>query len=243
SLGSNNVALFFWMHGVDFDEHVIQLDGADVASGLQNQLSYISLNPDALQDVEVKMAGIDASEQMGFGAVISAVTQSGTKQNRGSVSQLLQPQGWNGENVAGGTSTIGSTHETDVSAGGPLVRDRAWYFGAYRYYSQSNGISRTPAQISTLRALIPGFEPFNNEISGNFYFAKATATLGSGQRVEGFFQRDKSPQETASNTNGANIFKRVQGGNAVSARLLSVWRNTLTTRINASFNDKSLPYL
>src|SRR5262249_34161757 len=44
SVGTNNVALFFWMHGVDFDEHVIQLDGADVASGQQNQLSYISLN-------------------------------------------------------------------------------------------------------------------------------------------------------------------------------------------------------
>src|SRR5262249_57477641 len=90
SVGSNNVALFFWLHGVDFDEHVIQIDGADVASGVQNQLSYISLNPDALQDVEIKMAGVDASAQMGFGAAISAVTLSGTNRAKGSVSALLQ---------------------------------------------------------------------------------------------------------------------------------------------------------
>src|SRR5262245_22071852 len=243
SVGSNNVALFFWVHGVDFDEHVIQLDGADIASPQQNQLSYISLNPDTLQDVEIKMAGVDASAQMGFGAAISAVAQSGTNRTKGSVSALMQPQEWNDRNVAGGTSTIGSTYETDLSAGGPFVRDRLWYFGTYRRYNQTIGVSRTPAQIATLQALVPGFEAFSNAIQGNFYFAKATASLAPGQRVEGFFERDASPQETASVTSGASIFKRVQGGNAASARLLSVWSNALTTRINASFNDKSLPVL
>src|SRR4029453_11465834 len=99
SVGSNNLALFFWVHGVDFDEHVIQLDGADIASGQQNQLSYISLNPDALQDVEVKLAGVDASAQMGFGAAISAVAKSGTNNTKGSLSQLMQPVRWNDQNV------------------------------------------------------------------------------------------------------------------------------------------------
>src|SRR6266566_7101203 len=243
SVGSNNVALFFWIHGVDFDEHVIQIDGADVASGLQNQLSYISLNPDALQDVEVKMAGVDASAQMGFGVAINAVTQSGTNRLRGSASELLQPRGWNGQNVPGGTSTIGSTYETDLSVGGPVVRDRLWYFGAYRNYRQTTGISRTPAQIATLQALVPEFQPFNNLTSGNFSFGKATASLARGQRIEGFFERDKSPQETAQNTTAGKIAKRVQGGNAASARLLSVWGNALTTRISGSFNDKTIPVL
>jgi len=243
SVGSNNVALFFWVHGVDFDEHVIQLDGADVASGLQNQLSYISLNPDSLQDVEVKMAGVDASAQMGFGAVISAVTQSGTNRIKGSASAVMQPKGWNDQNVPGGTSTIGSLYEADLSAGGPFVFDRLWYFGTYRRLHQTTGVSRTPAQIATLQAIVPGFEPFDNVITGNFYLAKATAALARGQRVEGFFQRDFSPQETAGVTSGANIFKRVQGGNAASARLLSVWGNALTTRIDASFNDKTIPVL
>jgi len=243
SVGSNNVALFFWIHGVDFDEHVIQIDGADVASGLQNQLSYISLNPDALQDVEVKMAGVDASAQMGFGVAINAVTKSGTNRPRGSASELLQPRGWNGQNVPGGTSTIGSTYETDLAVGGPVVRDRLWYFGTYRNYRQTTGISRTPAQIATLQALVPEFQPFDNLTIGNFYFGKATASLARGQRIEGFFERDKSPQETAQNTSGGKISKRVQGGNAASARFLSVWGDALTTRISSSFNDKSLPVL
>jgi len=241
SVGSNNVALFFWVHGVDFDEHVIQIDGADVASGQQNQLSYISLDPDSLQDVEVKLAGVDASSQMGYGAAISAVTQSGTNQIKGSASVLLQPKPWNDQNVPGGSSTTSRTSETDLSLGGPVALDHLWYFGAYRRYFQSTGISRTSAQIATLQALSPGFEPFDNEIGGNFFFGKLTATLGRGQRVEGFFERDNSPQETASNTTAGNYFKRIQGGNAASVRLLSVWDQSLTTRLNVSYNDKSLP--
>src|SRR5262245_66396641 len=105
---------------------------------------------------------------MGVGAASSAVSQSGTNHIKGSVSSLLQPQEWNDQNVAGGTSTIGSTYELDLSAGGPFVRDRLWYFGTYRRYNQTTGVSRTPAQIATLRALVAGFEPFNNEIQGNF---------------------------------------------------------------------------
>jgi hypothetical protein len=241
SVGSNNVALFFWVHGVDFDEHVIQLDGADVASGQQNQLSYVSLNPDSLQDVQVRMAGADASAQMGFGAAISAVTQSGTNTTKGSLSLLGQPQSWNGQNVSGGTSTTSSIYETDGSLGGPLMRNRLWYFGTYRRYQQSTGVSRTPAQIATLQALVPGFQPFNNEINGNFYFAKATVALAAGHRIESFFQRDKSVQDTAGVTSGSDVFKRIQGGNAASARLLSVWGSMLTTRVNWSFNDKALP--
>jgi carboxypeptidase family protein len=243
SVGSNNVALFFWVHGVDFDEHVIQIDGADVASGLQNQLSYISLNPDALQDVEVKMAGVDASSQMGYGVAINAVTQSGTNRLKGSASQLFQPRGWNDQNVPGGTSTIGSTYETDLAVGGPIVRDRFWYFGTFRNYHQATGVSRTAAQVATLQALVPGFKPFDNVSGGNFYFGKATASLARGQRIEGFFERDKSPQDTAGVTSGAPVLKRVQGGNAASARLLSVWGNAITTRISGSYNDKSLPVL
>jgi hypothetical protein len=241
SVGSNNLALFFWVHGVDFDEHVIQLDGADVASGQQNQLSYISLNPDALQDVEVKLAGVDASQQMGFGVVINAVTQAGTNRTKGSVSQLLQPQGWNDQNVSGGTSTTSSIYQTDISLGGPIVRDRLWYFGTYRRYQQTTGVSRTPAQIATLRALQPSFESFDNVIDGNFYFVKATASLAPGQRVEGFFERDKSPQEFAGTTSGAPVTKRIIGGNAASARLQSVWSQAFTTRVNASYNDKNIP--
>jgi len=241
SVGTNNVALFFYVHGVDFDEHVIQIDGADVASGQQNQLSYISLNPDALQDVEIKLAGVDASSQMGYGAAISAVTRSGTNQIKGSVSQLFQPKRWNDQNVPGGSSTTSRTYETDLSIAGPIAPDRLWYFGTYRRYSQSTGISRTPAQITTLRALAPGFEPFDNVIGGNFYFGKLTATLDRQQRVEGFFERDNSPQEISSNTTAGNFFKRIQGGNAASARLLSVWGQALTTRLNLSYNDKSVP--
>jgi len=241
SVGSNNVALFFYVHGVDFDEHVIQLDGADVASGQQNQLSYISLNPDALQDVEIRLAGVDASSQMGYGAAISAVARSGTNQVHGSVSQLLQPKQWNDQNVPGGSSTTSRTDQTDMSLGGPVALDHLWYFGAYRRYSQSTGISRTSAQIATLQALSQGFGPFDNAIGGNFFFGKLTATLRRGQRVEGFFERDNSPQETASNTTAGNYFTRIQGGNAASARLLSVWGQALTTRLNVSYNDKSLP--
>jgi hypothetical protein len=50
--GSNKI--FYYLHGADFSSLVLQIDGADMASTLQNLNSYINLSDEAIQDTLVK---------------------------------------------------------------------------------------------------------------------------------------------------------------------------------------------
>ena len=59
-----------------------------------------------------------------------------------------QPFRWNGNNArkAGsgnyaGTPTIIQVRQLDAVVGGPLDRDRVWFFGSARYSNLSDGIS------------------------------------------------------------------------------------------------------
>ena len=68
---------FYYLHGADFSSLVLQLDGADIASTLQNTSGYVNLSTEAIQDVQVKTGAVDAATPIGAGAVMSVVTQSG----------------------------------------------------------------------------------------------------------------------------------------------------------------------
>ena len=125
-------------------------------------------------------------------------------------------------------------------AGGPLLRNKAWFFGAYRYTNSSLGVSRTPAQLANLEALVPGFEPLTMDTEASYFFAKATVQFSALQRLEGFWQRDHSPEIAVAPTWGGKFLERDFGGIAVGARLASVWSNSLATRITLSFNNKGI---
>jgi hypothetical protein len=237
---------FYYLHGADFSSLVLQIDGADVASTLQNANSYINLSSEAIQDVQVKTGAIDASTPIGAGAVVSVVTPSGTNQLRGAAGVVYQNDAWNGDNDPTGTSAAFGIVQPDASLGGPLAHDRVWFFGAYRYTNNSLGVSRTSAQLTNLRALVPGFEPLTIDTDASYYFAKVTAQLRQSHRLDGFWQRDRSPEMFVGANWGGKFLERGFGGIGTAARLSSVWNNSLTTRVNVSFNNKGigggLPY-
>ena len=231
---------FYFLHGADFSSLVMQVDGADMASTLQNTNTYISLSTEALQDVQIKTGAVDASTPIGAGAVMNVVTQSGTNRLKGAAGFVYQGESWNGTNAPGGTSAGFEIFQPDASVGGPIGRNRLWYFGAYRYTNNSIGISQTAAQLANLRALVPGYEVLTSDSQASYYFGKVTAQLTPSHRLEGFWQRDHSPENFVGPTSASRFFARDFGGIGTSARLSSVWTNTLTTRVGVSFNNKGI---
>ena len=232
--------VFYYLHGADSSSLVMQIDGADVASTLQNTNAYINLSTEAIQDVQIKTGAVDASTPIGAGAVMSIVTQSGTNRLGGAAGFAYQAEGWNGHNAPGGTSNAFRIFQPDASLGGPLRPDRAWFFGAYRYTNNSLSISRTATQLANLRALVPGFQPMTSDSEANYYFAKVTAQLMPAHRLEGFWQRDHSPENAVGPNWGGEFLARDFGGIATGLRLASVWQRSFTTRVNVSFNNKGI---
>src|SRR5947207_1779283 len=149
----------YFGHGTEHFAHVIQLEGA-IASNYQDaQVTYVAMGADMVEDVQVKTGGVDASAPMGTGLNINVITKSGGNVFKGSGAYALQPNGFNGNNVdtctpsagchpgttaAGGTPTTAIVRQFDGGLGGPLVRDKTWFFGSVRRADLEAGISRTP---------------------------------------------------------------------------------------------------
>jgi Carboxypeptidase regulatory-like domain/TonB dependent receptor len=236
--GSNKV--FYYLHGADFSSLVLQIDGADMASTLQNANVYINLSDEAIQDTQVKTGAVDAATPIGAGAIVSMVTRSGTNQLKGSAGVVFQHAGWNANNAPGGTSNGFEIVQPDASLGGPVLRDKAWFFGAYRYTNNSLEVSRTPTQIANLRALVPGFEPLTMDTEASYFFFKGTAQLTPLHRLEGFWQRDHSPEIFVGPNWAGKFLRRGFGGIGTGFRLASAWDDSLMTRATVSFNNKGI---
>jgi hypothetical protein len=232
----NNDKLIY-VHGADQAANVVQLDGADITNASRSGVSYISLNTDAIDDIQIKTAGVDAASPLGLGGIINIATASGTNRLKGAVTVFGQPLAWNGSNTPGGTSSTVEQLQIDASAGAPIVKDKVWGFGAYRFSDITTGVSRTPAELDVLRALIPGYAPFDSENRAHFWFAKITTRLSPAHQIFGFYQEDTNPVLVATPT--AEFRSRESlGGSAASFRINSAWSGRLTTRFAASFNDK-----
>ena len=232
----NNERMFF-VHGADLNANIVQIDGADVSPTLGSAIRHVGLSTDAVDDVQIKTAGVDASAPLGVGGIINIATASGTNRAKGAATVSHQPRAWNASNTPGGTSAIVAQTQADVSLGAPVVKDHLWAFGAYRYTDATSGVSRTPEQLAAMRALVPGYRPADSISDGHFWFGKLSAQPHAAHQITGFYQYDMNPVWRASAT-GENPSGDRTGGIGTSARLSSVWSNRLTTRLGASYNGK-----
>jgi Carboxypeptidase regulatory-like domain/TonB dependent receptor len=232
----NNERLFS-VHGADASANVVQIDGADVTPSFGSSIRYVNLSTDAIDDIQIKTAGVDASSPLGIGGIINIATTSGTNTVRGLATVLVQPREWNSSNTPGGTSNTIDQTQADLSLGAPVRRDRLWAFAAYRYADITSGASRTASQLDALRGLVPGFTPFDATNTAHFWFAKVTAQFSPAHQMTGFYQYDVNPALVVDPI-GVNPSLEALGGSGASVRLSSIWSNRLTTRAGVSYNDK-----
>src|SRR6266852_4458279 len=131
----------YFLRGTENENHVIQIDGGDVGSFEQNWPGFFArLNTEAISDTQVKTAGVDAASPLAVGMVINIATPSGTNQLRGSAAAVYTAKAWNGDNNPGGTPVAARVFQPDVAVGGPVVKDRGWFFASMRYTNRSTGV-------------------------------------------------------------------------------------------------------
>ncbi len=175
---TNNQAPVFYVHGSGIVSESTLMDGADMTSAINPWLGYTGLPTDTVADVQLKTSGLDASAPLGMGLAANVITKSGTNALHGSGTYTLAPGSWVGNNVTGGTASSAGINQPEFALGGPIVSDKAWFFGSYRYRGGFLGINRPAAQVTAMQALSPGFVPFNNDFNNaNIIFVKMDAKL------------------------------------------------------------------
>src|SRR6266850_2911055 len=151
-------------------ERRTSLDGADVTDPYGGDIFAVNLNYDAIQDVEVKALGAEASDGSSMvGQYMNIVTKSGGNNFHGSAALFVIPQGLNGSNVEGIPVNRREDYQPDLTLGGPIVRDNVWFFSAYRRVQTDQTFNNAAVPVQR---------------RGNLWFAKVTAQLHTDHRVQ-----------------------------------------------------------
>ena len=132
--------------GSSASENRYIVDGAETTN-LQNGVSGKMLVTDFLEQVQVKSSGDDAEFGGSTGAVINVVTKSGSNRFRGDVLTYYNSDGLDSNYrktlrldpsnsrvadmpLRGGLYT---RWEPGFGIGGPLIKDKLWFYGSYLY--------------------------------------------------------------------------------------------------------------
>jgi hypothetical protein len=114
------------------------IDGVDITDMSATGASPMYYDFDMLQEMQVTTGGADASQQTG-GVGINFVTRSGTNRFKGSGRIYNVNDAFEADNVtdeiraqgAGSGAPIQNINDFGFEVGGPIKRDKLWYWGSY----------------------------------------------------------------------------------------------------------------
>lgn len=137
----------FGIHGSRFDDNVPVMNG--LAQRLQGGAVFV-FNSLTFQEVVVETGGMSAERSTG-GVQMNIVPKDGGNIFSGSFSTSHSRPSWQADNLTdelrrrglGFSSSLKQHYDTGGAIGGPIVRDRLWFFNAYRFggnqqYQQGN---------------------------------------------------------------------------------------------------------
>src|SRR5438876_585932 len=118
-------------NGARADDINYNLDGGS------NQDHYTNVNnpfpnPDALEEFSVQTNSYSAEYGRGAGAIVNVVTKSGTNQLHGSAFEFLRNGDLNARNFFAPTHDFLKRNQFGGSLGGPIKKDRLFFFGTYQ---------------------------------------------------------------------------------------------------------------
>jgi hypothetical protein len=133
--------------------NAIRIDGVGVndpfgleSNNLPTERQPVSM--DAIEEINIDLANYDTTISGGTGAVVNAVTKSGTNEFHGTVYYTLRDKDWVREDLNGVKFNGFNEEETyGGTFGGPLIKDRLFFFANYEKYSRTapgTSLTETP---------------------------------------------------------------------------------------------------
>jgi hypothetical protein len=210
--------------GLAYD-NVFLVDGVDVNDNVFGQPNGLFIE-EGIQEVQVLTSGIGAEYGRFAGGVVNIVTQSGGNLFSGSFRTNLSNSAWSTETPferAKGTSRASKLSPTyEGVAGGPVLRDRLWYFGGAR-------VERT----TTANLLPQTGITYAGRNNNRRYEGKLTAALAPGHTLQGTFIDSRTDQYAVSHPN--SIDPRALTTPRTNNRLgVATWRGVIAGRAFAT---------
>ncbi len=128
-------------YGSNWESSMYQLDGVDM-SNPEIGSAWLYINPEVFAEVEILGIGAPAEYGQFTGAVVNIITKSGGNRFEGSLNYYGQFQKLTSDNNPRDPKEYFSYnrdkfYDASFSLGGPLIKDRLWFFGSYQRYEDS----------------------------------------------------------------------------------------------------------
>src|SRR5437867_3942394 len=148
------------------------LDGVDNISYSSSyrgeNVQIVQPTIEALQEFKIQTNAYSAEFGRGSGAVINAVVRSGTNSMRGSVYEFLRNDALDANNFFsnkfGAPKPVRQRNQFGGALGGPLVKNKLFWFGDYEGLREHEGVPQTRALPGTFEKAglfaTPVFDPF-----------------------------------------------------------------------------------
>ena len=138
-----------WVNGTQPNSNATRIDGAvSVNIWLPHHVGYVS-SAETIDTVNVSSNSFDADQGMAGGAATTLVTKSGTNQLRGSVFWFRNQENFNANTLL---NNFGNLPKTDLSKnifggtlGGPIIKNKLFFFGAWERYSRTESYNQNVA--------------------------------------------------------------------------------------------------
>jgi len=218
---------------------------------------------DAIQEINIDLANYDTTIAGGTGAVINAVTRSGTNNFSGSAYYSLRDGDWVRRNLRGIEFNGFDKEETyGATFGGPLIKDRLFFFANYEKYVRSapgTSLADTPygrgqitdADIASVVSAATGYGfdagglslPGNNKTEIEEYAAKIDWNINENHRAAFRYSKLEQsvlrfPQITTSAVSLSSFWYALPKTNeSYLGELFSDWSDNFSTEFKVSYKE------
>jgi hypothetical protein len=177
-----------------------------------------NLNSEIIQEQSVLTGGVPAEYVGSPGLISNVITKSGGNQYTGAVNYYFQDDSLVADNKHFENADF-STYDTAASLGGPIVRDRAWFFASWRITNREDDVISPEGDF--LRSV---------ERDGDEGFAKLTWSITDNTLLAGTWLNDPidfSGQRENTISNSLD-FSREQGADRYMLNLSHVFSRNWT---------------
>ena len=250
--------------------NAIRIDGVSASDtfGLEGNNMPTRRQPvamDAIEAINIDLASYDVTITGATGAVVDAVTKSGTNEFHGSLYGTLRDGDWFGDNPDG-TPFNGFEKEETYGAtfGGPILKDKLFFFANYEKYKQAApGADIAGSALGKANAIIDmdditraqqisqgyGFDAGTLDSSGDTdleeYAVKLDWNISDNHRASLRYSNLEQSKLRVNGVNSTQIslssywYQHVKSVESYVGQLFSDWSDTFSTEFKVSYRDYS----
>ncbi|MEO8042662.1 MAG: TonB-dependent receptor, partial [Acidobacteriota bacterium] len=225
----------------------IQIDGASSDNTFFGQSSGrvgsgrapSQFSIDTVKEFQVNQNGFSAEFGRAAGAVINVVTKSGTNQFHGSAFEYFRDESLNARNPnlvsAGRSRPAGQINQFGGTFGGPIVKDKAFFFGAYEGQRSKlpnpvvlRSLPFAPAAVQTL--LAPKVVSYDISRQQDTYLFKTDFNINERNQVWVRFNQQNFTGTNLENSGPLSAEEHTGNSNVTTSALTANWALTLTPK-------------